>query len=1404
MLKHSTLRNTAGTLWLVIDQSPSMQTPDPQALVGERLDWAESMGLIKEGRRFDRPDVLLAQVHRLAGEMAGMKPHLLAHSTDERAGVKDLITKLQEWDTEFEGLINLIEQAQGHLDSLVYHGVPLKNTDALLAVLRDISNKVQLTTSELGGKSTLAEAQEALHYDRLQADFAQAEAALAPMALAEDDEFATAHAGDAEITSETGRAAALSRHEIAQTILSDPELPATKQILDLAKKYNLRIASFADEAQADGNAGRVDAAAYPETLASAFAPAGQNTDLKKALEFVGQQISADEEASIVIVTDGRNNAAGSDPTEPAKILASRDVRIYGLLTGSHAVSPDAAVDHIDYPEWIFKGDKITIKPLIRLDGLQGKTANVELLRDGVPIQRQSMTAKNPSQSTPIEFIDTPPDADKAVEYKVRISEMPGEVNTQNNASTFRVAVKKDKLYALIIEDRPRWEYRYLYATLVRDQRLKVETIDLDPAVVAGVAPPDLVRASPNNPKTEAQLLPITLAEWQAFDIIVLGDVSSDVLNVQAQQNIAAAVRDKGATLITIAGERHMPADFTRSVLADILPVSTDPQFSPQVVQRHTSSGFRVDRAPTVGGSGLVVFDTDPLANARIWSNLPLMYWHSPLTAIKPAASALWTINDPGPSVGNDPNPVATANKHALLSTMTVGLGRSLFLASDQTWRLRQVEGADMHERFWKQVLAWAVGSDLPAGGKFVRFGASQPNYSQDQPAVSTARELREDLTTYTGVSFSVVARAVNPTGAGASTQTSDAPVEARFQPMESPGYYTASLGGLPAGDVELSLKGTEVERLLDPATDPTVTQKTLLIKVDPTQNTERKNMNTDPIGLDQLAHLAGGYSLDAQYADILLNRLPDIEHSELITTQLGFFTDPKSLGTHIAHWSFLGLFALLLTIEWILRKPRGAGVIRMTFRLSILLALFACVLPVYSADTAPRAGPLILAHYLPWFEGPANPPAPAGGTWGWHWTMGSVDPSVETNGRRPIASHFYPAIGPYDSGDPAVLEYHLLLMKLAGIDGVIVDWYGTADAFDYPMIHRHTQALFDQAEKLHLRVAICYEDQTLPKLAAAGKIAAGDLVPQARKDLDWLAAHWFTSGAYVKISGRPVLLSFGQDGLSDAQWTQVFATEKKPPSPAAPPALTTPLYFSEHHRRTVAAGAFDWPIPSEGVKATARFQTESPRLAECDSWLPFLALPRFLRRGESSSQSLGHIEDDQGRTFATTLDQAAQPTKCSADPGRHLERLGRGQSSMIEPSLENGTRELETLQKVRRATVDPTFAPTAERPRPFRFPAPPWSNPARRHGSFSPVGSRAAERNRPMAGHRRNRPSPHRPGPVKCRATTPEEPLTLLTPQTHRLLQFSPLSPRCVSDTMLRQRPLGSLAPAPRPQPPGI
>jgi hypothetical protein len=290
--------------------------------------------------------------------------------------------------------------------------------------------------------------------------------------------------------------------------------------------------------------------------------------------------------------------------------------------------------------------------------------------------------------------------------------------------------------------------------------------------------------------------------------------------------------------------------------------------------------------------------------------------------------------------------------------------------------------------------------------------------------------------------------------------------------------------------------------------------------------------------------------------------------------------------------------------------------------------------------------------------------------------MNHFDPEQHGDGRRPIASHFYPLIGPYDSGDVQVIEYHLLTMKLAGVDGVIVDWYGLTDFRDYPILHRNTTRVLEAAERLQMKFVICYEDQTIPALVAANRLAVTDRVSHAAQEIQWLGKYWFKSPSYVRQDGQPVLLSFGQTGLTDNEWTQCLQQSQTPVK-----------YFSQHLRRAAAVGAFDWPVPSEALPAWERFQRDSRNWPEA---IP-VAFPRFvdIYAEAKTGKSYGRLVDDGGQTFRTMLERSLQS---NASPIQLATWNDWGEGTVIEPSFEFGYRDLETVQSLRRRYLDPQFS----------------------------------------------------------------------------------------------------------------
>ena len=317
----------------------------------------------------------------------------------------------------------------------------------------------------------------------------------------------------------------------------------------------------------------------------------------------------------------------------------------------------------------------------------------------------------------------------------------------------------------------------------------------------------------------------------------------------------------------------------------------------------------------------------------------------------------------------------------------------------------------------------------------------------------------------------------------------------------------------------------------------------------------------------------------------------------------------------------------------------------------------------FAQETKSSTTPLVLAHYMPWYTA-----RPYSDQWGWHWTMNHFDPEKQSGGKREIASKFYPLIGPYDSGDPDVLEYHLLLMKMAGIDGVIVDWYGLTDFRDYAILHRNTTRVLQHCERLKMKFVICYEDQTIPALVEGKRISKRDRVSHAVKEIDWLGKYWFKSGSYAKQNGKPVLLSFGHSGLTKAEWARCISQ------------LASPVtYFSQDIRREGAVGGFGWPSPKAGMKQVDRFLVDSKNWP---SAIP-AAFPRFddIYKKAGVGEGYPKLADNDGRTLKSTLAKAIS-SKASIVQIATWNDWGEG--TQIEPSRELKYRDLQIVQSILR------------------------------------------------------------------------------------------------------------------------
>jgi hypothetical protein len=348
---------------------------------------------------------------------------------------------------------------------------------------------------------------------------------------------------------------------------------------------------------------------------------------------------------------------------------------------------------------------------------------------------------------------------------------------------------------------------------------------------------------------------------------------------------------------------------------------------------------------------------------------------------------------------------------------------------------------------------------------------------------------------------------------------------------------------------------------------------------------------------------------------------------------------------------------------------------------TIPLTLFAAPKPANAASKP------VLVHYMPWFVS-----QPYSGSWGWHWTMNHFNPNVtNSSGEDQIASWYYPLIGPYDSLDPAVLEYHVLLMKLAGIDGVIVDWYGMDNFNDYLVNNQRTLALFNYTRKAGLKFSLCYEDATITQEISGHFIMASNAIAHAQQTMLYAQSNFFTDASFLRLSNAPVLLNFGpQYFTSNSDWVSIFSVLN---------ATNQPAFFTEDNRLAVGAGAFDWPpmwMSGGGTNTLTPAQLQSYLVSfdqKGGAWPAFIssAFPRFhdiyLQAGVGSS--FGYLDDANGNTLTNTLSRAM--TNHSAMV-QIVTWNDFGEGTIVEPTVDYGYRDLGIVQNLRRQYLDPSFS----------------------------------------------------------------------------------------------------------------
>ena len=290
--------------------------------------------------------------------------------------------------------------------------------------------------------------------------------------------------------------------------------------------------------------------------------------------------------------------------------------------------------------------------------------------------------------------------------------------------------------------------------------------------------------------------------------------------------------------------------------------------------------------------------------------------------------------------------------------------------------------------------------------------------------------------------------------------------------------------------------------------------------------------------------------------------------------------------------------------------------------------------------------------------------------------MNTQNPNiVDASGKRQIAAHYYPKIGPYDSTDSDVIEYHSLLMKYSGVDGALVDWYGVQGANgDVGSLLTASNALVNKVDDFGLGFGVVAEDNFWT-------VSIGNTTPdinKAKTNVAYLRDNYFNQPNYIRAgaSNNPLMMVFGPNRFQTAsQWTQIFGD-----TGTNPEFLT--LEYQMGEAGTNADGEYAWPYQSANttdhlIQVRNFYISRAPGLNTA-AGVAYPGFNDFYQQGGAGS-TLFYIPENNGQTLADMLN-LYNTFKPNLDMLQLATFNDFGEGTMFEPTVETGFSYLHQLQ----------------------------------------------------------------------------------------------------------------------------
>ncbi|MDR1925615.1 MAG: VWA domain-containing protein [Planctomycetaceae bacterium] len=631
-------------------------------------------------------------------------------------------------------------------------------------------------------------------------------------------------------------------------------------------------------------------------------PKGRETAIGAALDSSRDQLVGKRVLGTILLTDGSQRTRPPRdilPHDAATRMRDAGIPLFAVRlgnAGSNTDFRDITINDMRANDRVFVKNELHVSGMIRITGYANIPIPVQLLfedKNGQMkiVDEKTIKTAGDDQLVPYKLSHAPQNTGY-YKYTINIPTQDKELVDTNNKQSNFVRVIDGGLKVLFIQGERHYDQAPLKQSLDESADINVTYLDVRVGRIK-VAGGGQFQTRLEQATRERKSWKDTAFAKNAYNVYILDNLDSKAFKADELTALAERVRE-GSGLIMLGGFNAFGAGgYADTPLAAVAPIemrSVDRQPLDAPIRQDLHHWQKIQMLP-VGPDGRIGSNLTPhyimrlsptsTQNEQIWKSLPPLQGANRFDRIKASANLI----------------AAGSEGEMLLVSQLYGLGRVLAFAADSTYRWKLAGFIEEHKLFWRHIVLWlakmddVLENDCYITIDNVRLMPGDPAKFQVHLKSPQGNEIKN---------FNATASVLHPDGSKRNVTI-----------IDENGTHAGSFRATEhAGDYKIEVT-IDKSTLKDNTLKNTATARFMVQD----RNLELDSPIAYPNLLDNISATTGGKSIAPEQLNSLLE--------ELLKKTEEFVEKRETSRTLYDGWFVLFLFAVLLCLEWFLRKRWG-------------------------------------------------------------------------------------------------------------------------------------------------------------------------------------------------------------------------------------------------------------------------------------------------------------------------------------------------------------------------------------------------------------------------------------------------------------------------------------------------